>query len=81
MQTAGVQLEKVADEVIAFGSGRGSEADSSSGRRAGDVGRGGNELEQIEGNIFVAAGQVGRLIHRIPPIEMVAGGRRTAAMA
>src|SRR5581483_2551894 len=59
---AGVELEELIDLVLGFG-GAGCDETSRGAAGAADVGVRGDELEQIEGDVFRAASQVGAGFH------------------
>ena len=55
LAAASVELEQVIDLVFGLG-GCGQAESGGGGRGAADVGVSGNELEQVEGDVFGAAG-------------------------
>src|ERR1700679_2995648 len=72
-EAACVELEQVSHLIVSLGGGGVGKAGRGRSRTA-DVGRGGDEFEQIQGDIFVAAsgaGQCGGLLHMRPPKPML----------
>jgi len=56
LAAAGVELEEVIDLVVGLG-GCGEAEAGGGGRWAADVGVAGDKLEQVEGDVFAAAGE------------------------